>query len=197
MSTFLPLDTVPLAEADALCQLKKTLERQQTRSLDAQMIDFANNMTLLDFKSEAGNYDFIPSIPLFEALHEVAKGRHKFARSLDYLGNAPHLSLFRDAAAQFRQLDSATNYMVDKHLWGGLSVINPSNAVAIVGSYEEVRATLLDFHRVGADYILVASSIKRNRLSVNGRKILSLTDGGFFWHGSYYKGRKDFIICYK
>ncbi len=84
-----------------------------------------------------------------------------------FIDNADSVGLTR-----YKSLGSDTNYMVDNYLWGGLSVINPSNAVAIVGSYEEVRATLSDFQDAGADYILVASLQSESELERIGNEVV-------------------------
>ncbi|WP_301994354.1 hypothetical protein [Brevibacillus laterosporus] len=43
--------------------------------------------------------------------------------------------------------------MVGENLWGGLSQINPSNSISIVGSYEEVVETLKKYHDAGAQIL--------------------------------------------
>ncbi|WP_270171077.1 C39 family peptidase [Paenibacillus sp. SYP-B4298] len=109
MSTFVPLSQEPPVLAHALQELQEMLKQQQHRDLYAEMNGFAHHITSIDLEAEAGDCEFLPILPLFEALQEVAQGRHKFARSLDYLGRAAQLTPLQEAAAAFRQLGDSWN----------------------------------------------------------------------------------------
>ncbi|MBL0388659.1 LLM class flavin-dependent oxidoreductase [Tumebacillus sp. ITR2] len=69
-----------------------------------------------------------------------------------FLKNADSVGLSR-----YKDLSGGDDFMVDKHLWGGLSQVNPSNSISIVGNYEEVISTLRDFRDAGADYFLITA----------------------------------------
>ncbi|MCT4571988.1 LLM class flavin-dependent oxidoreductase, partial [Bacillus thuringiensis] len=61
---------------------------------------------------------------------------------------------------------------IDDHLWGGLSLVNPSNSISIVGSYEEVISTLTDFWEIGANYFLITSQISEHEIERIGQNVV-------------------------
>ncbi|SFS44373.1 LLM class flavin-dependent oxidoreductase [Marininema halotolerans] len=84
-----------------------------------------------------------------------------------FLKNADSVGLSR-----YKNLRKEDDYWVDEHLWGGLSVVNPSNSVSIVGSYPDVIATLLDFRRAGASYFLLTSQMSDTEIERIGQHVL-------------------------
>lgn len=84
-----------------------------------------------------------------------------------FLNNADSVGLQR-----YKDLDTEENLWIDKHLWAGLSVVNPSNSVSIVGSYEEVISTLYDFWNAGSSYFIITSQISDNEIERIGKNVL-------------------------
>lgn len=84
-----------------------------------------------------------------------------------FLNNADSVGLSR-----YKDLSADDNYMVDKHLWGGLSQVNASNSVSIVGNYKEVISTLLDFYEAGAEYFLITSLVSDSEIERIGQHVL-------------------------
>ncbi|PEA82335.1 LLM class flavin-dependent oxidoreductase [Bacillus pseudomycoides] len=84
-----------------------------------------------------------------------------------YLNSADSVGLrrYKDCALE-------NNPMIDEYLWAGLSKINPSNAISIVGSYQEVIVALNRFHDIGADYILLTSLLDDSEIDRLGQYVL-------------------------
>ncbi|PPB13016.1 LLM class flavin-dependent oxidoreductase [Brevibacillus laterosporus] len=73
---------------------------------------------------------------------------------------------------RYKDLTAENNYMVGENLWGGLSQVNPSNSISIVGSYEEVIKTLKKYHDAGAEFFLLTSLLHDNEIERIGQNIL-------------------------
>ncbi|APO47195.1 monooxygenase [Paenibacillus xylanexedens] len=98
-------------------------------------------------------------------LHETPKAYKMLTKY--YTSTADSVGLQR-----YRNLDSSNNYVIDEFLWAGLSQINPSVSVSIVGSYVEVIQALNRFSEAGAEYILLTSMLNDNEVERIGTHIL-------------------------
>ncbi|WP_336742166.1 LLM class flavin-dependent oxidoreductase [Paenibacillus sp. y28] len=61
-------------------------------------------------------------------------------------------------------------------LWGGLSQLNTSNGMSIVGSYEEVRDTLLRYHELGTHYFILSGLAGPEEMKHIGEHVLPLVE---------------------
>ncbi|MCU5273562.1 LLM class flavin-dependent oxidoreductase [Bacillus cereus] len=84
-----------------------------------------------------------------------------------FLDNADSVGLRR-----YKDLITKDSMWIDDHLWGGLSLVNPSNSISIVGSYEEVVSTLTDFWEIGANYFLITSQISEHEIERIGQNVV-------------------------
>ncbi|GGA37420.1 FMNH2-dependent monooxygenase [Kroppenstedtia guangzhouensis] len=105
----------------------------------------------------------------FEAAYELLEKTPAALKRMTklFLNNADSVGLRR-----YKDLRAEDGYWVDEHLWGGLSTINPSNSVSIVGNYQDVISTLLDFREAGASYILITSQMGSSEIERIGQNIL-------------------------
>ncbi|SDW03674.1 alkanesulfonate monooxygenase [Marininema mesophilum] len=105
----------------------------------------------------------------FETANELLKRTPKTLKRMTklFLKNADSVGLSR-----YKNLRAEDDYWVDEHLWGGLSAVNPSNSVSIVGNYQDVISTLLDFREAGASYFLLTSQISDSEIERIGQNVL-------------------------
>ncbi|KMQ32190.1 LLM class flavin-dependent oxidoreductase [Bacillus cereus] len=109
-------------------------------------------------KDEAWNaaYDMVGKVPKIQRRKITM-----FLNNIDSVGHSNNRS--------FKKYD---NFMVNQHVWGGLSQVSNAVSLSIVGSYEDVRSTIKKYHACGVDYFLFSGSVGNNEIERIGEYIL-------------------------
>ncbi|MOA54934.1 Methanesulfonate monooxygenase [compost metagenome] len=70
---------------------------------------------------------------------------------------------------KFQQRDS---FLIQPHLWAGLTQVSDSVSVSIVGSYENVIKTIKKFNEIGTQYFILSASPNDEEIERIGQYVL-------------------------